>query len=39
MYYQGAKVRIGNTSDKTIILEPAEIIIQPDAPVETQIRQ
>ena len=30
LYYQGAKVRIGNTSSKTIILEPAEII-QPAA--------
>ncbi len=26
MYYQGAKVRIGNTTGKTIILEPAEIV-------------
>lgn len=39
MYYQGAKVRIGNSSAKTIILEPAEIMIQPAAPLETQIRQ
>ena len=30
MYYQGAKVRIGNTSNRTINLEPAEII-QPAA--------
>ncbi|MBU3557253.1 hypothetical protein ICN18_06380 [Polynucleobacter sp. Ross1-W9] len=30
LYYQGAKVRIGNTSSKTINLEPAEII-QPAA--------
>jgi cytoskeleton protein RodZ len=30
LYYQGAKVRIGNTSNKTINLEPAEII-QPAA--------
>ena len=39
MYYQGAKVRIGNSSAKTIMLEPVEITIQPAAPVETQIRQ
>ena len=39
MYYQGTKVRIGNSSAKTIMLEPVEIIIQPAAPVETQIRQ
>ena len=31
LYYQGAKVRLGSTSSKTIILEPAEII-QPLAP-------
>ena len=31
LYYQGAKVRTGNTSSKTIILESAEII-QPAAP-------
>ena len=31
LYYQGAKVRIGNTGSKTIYLEPAEII-QPVAP-------
>lgn len=31
LYYQGAKVRIGNTTSKTIILEQAEII-QPAAP-------
>ncbi|MBU3539496.1 helix-turn-helix domain-containing protein [Polynucleobacter sp. UK-Gri1-W3] len=30
LYYQGAKVRIGNTTGKTIVLEPAEII-QPAA--------
>ena len=34
LYYQGAKVRIGNTSSKTIILEPAEII-QPAAPANS----
>ena len=39
MYYQGTKVRIGNTSTKTIILEQAEINVQPVTPVETQIRQ
>lgn len=40
LYYQGAKVRIGNTSNKTINLEPAEII-QPAAPstsVDSQLR-
>jgi transcriptional regulator with XRE-family HTH domain len=40
LYYQGAKVRIGNTSSKTIILEPAEII-QPAAPsvsTDSQLR-
>jgi len=31
LYFQGAKVRLGNTSGKTINLEPAEII-QPAAP-------
>ncbi len=34
LYYQGAKVRIGNTSSKTINLEPAEII-QPAAPASS----
>lgn len=29
LYYQGAKVRTGNTTSKTIILEPAEIIQAP----------
>ena len=41
LYYQGAKVRIGNTSNKTINLEPAEII-QPAAPsssTDSQLRQ
>ena len=40
LYYQGAKVRIGNTAGKTIILEPAEII-QPAAPsnsTDSQLR-
>lgn len=40
LYYQGAKVRIDNTSSKTIILEPAEII-QPAAPptsTDSQLR-
>ena len=40
LYYQGAKVRTGNTSSKTIILEPAEII-QPTAPLnptDSQLR-
>ena len=29
LYYQGAKVRTGNTASKTIILEPAEIVQAP----------
>ncbi len=40
LYFQGAKVRIGNTSSKTIILEPAEIV-QPAAPApstDSQLR-
>ncbi len=40
MYFQGAKVRTGNTTSKTIILEPAEII-QPAAPLpstDSQLR-
>jgi cytoskeleton protein RodZ len=40
LYYQGAKVRLGNTSGKTINLEPAEII-QPSAPLnatDSQLR-
>ena len=40
LYYQGAKVRIGNTSNKTINLEPAEIM-QPIAPsnsTDSQLR-
>ena len=40
LYYQGAKVRIGNTSNKTINLEPAEIIqpIAPSNPSDSQLR-
>ncbi|WP_114689861.1 hypothetical protein [Polynucleobacter necessarius] len=34
LYYQGAKVRIGSTGSKTIILEPAEMI-QPVAPLNS----
>ena len=37
MYYQGVKVRLANTSSKTIYLEPAEII-QPLAPTDSQFR-
>lgn len=40
LYYQGAKVRIGNTNSKTINLEQAEII-QPAAPstsIDPQLR-
>ena len=40
LYYQGAKVRVGNTTSKTIILEPAEMI-QPAAPsnsTDSQLR-
>ena len=40
LYYQGAKVRVGNTASKTIILEPAEMI-QPAAPsnsTDSQLR-
>ena len=40
LYYQGAKVRTGNTGNKTIILEPAEIV-QPVAPAtstDSQLR-
>ena len=40
LYYQGAKVRVGSTAGKTIILEPAEII-QPAAPsnsTDSQLR-
>ncbi|QWE20072.1 helix-turn-helix domain-containing protein [Polynucleobacter sp. AP-Kolm-20A-A1] len=34
LFYQGAKVRLGNTGGKTIVLEPAEIA-QPAAPAST----
>ena len=34
VYYQGAKVRIGNTASKTMNLEPAEMV-QPSAPSST----
>ena len=37
MYYQGVKVRLSNTTAKTIILEPAEIV-QPVAPSDSQLR-
>jgi cytoskeleton protein RodZ len=37
MYYQGAKVRLSNTTAKNIILEPAEIV-QPLAPTDSQLR-
>ena len=40
LYYQGAKVRVGNTASKTIILESAEMI-QPAAPsnsTDSQLR-
>jgi hypothetical protein len=40
LYFQGAKVRIGSTASKTIILESAEII-QPVAPLpstDSQLR-
>ena len=40
LYYQGAKVRTGNASNKTIILEPAEIIqpAVPSNPTDSQLR-
>lgn len=34
LFFQGAKVRLGNTSGKTIVLEPAELA-QPAAPAPT----
>ena len=37
MYYQGVKVRLSNTTAKTIILEPVEIV-QPVAPSDSQLR-
>lgn len=40
LYYQGAKVRTGNTASKTIILEPAEIIqsVAPLTSTDSQLR-
>ena len=40
LYFQGAKVRIGNTSSKTIILEPAEIVqsVAPATSTDSQLR-
>ena len=41
MYYQGARVRIGNTTGKTIILEPAEIVqpvALPASTADSQVR-
>lgn len=40
LYYQGAKVRTGNTSSKTIILEPAEIVqtVAPAPSTDSQLR-
>ena len=40
LYYQGAKVRTGNTSSKTIILEPAEIVqtVAPIPSTDSQLR-
>jgi cytoskeleton protein RodZ len=40
LYYQGAKVRTGNASSKTIILEPAEIVqsVAPAISTESQLR-
>lgn len=40
MYYQGAKVRLGTTSNKTVILEPAEIIqsAAPSTSAESHVR-
>ncbi len=40
LYYQGAKVRTGNTSSKTIILEPAEIVqtVAPTPSTDSQLR-
>ena len=40
LFFQGAKVRTGNTTSKTIVLEPAEIV-QPAAPLsptDSQLR-
>jgi transcriptional regulator with XRE-family HTH domain len=40
LYYQGAKVRVGSTASKTIILEPAEIIqpVAPSVSTDSQLR-
>ena len=40
LYYQGVKVRLGNTNSKTINLEPAEIIqpAAPATPTDSQLR-
>ena len=40
LYYQGSKVRLGNTSGKTIVLEPVELTqpITPAAPSDSQLR-
>lgn len=40
LYYQGAKVRVGNTASKTIILEPAEMIqpVAPSTSTDSQLR-
>jgi len=40
LYYQGSKVRLGNTSSKTIVLEPVEFTqsTTPAAPADSQMR-
>ena len=38
LYYQGSKVRLGNTSGKTIVLDPVEIP-QPVIPTPTSDSQ
>lgn len=40
LYYQGSKVRLGNASGKTIVLEPVEITqpIAPGTPADSQSR-
>ena len=40
LYFQGAKVRTGNTSSKTIVLEPAEIVqsVAPATSTDSQLR-
>jgi cytoskeleton protein RodZ len=37
LFYQGAKVRLSNTTNKTILLEPAEIT-QPVTSTDSQLR-